>query len=266
MIPSPHTPGDDRATDLLIKRAVEGLTDAETLELRALGLENDHEFDLAVASCNLACASEHAMPESLKAKILASALATGVSPSPTLKLTSAPAVPATKPAPRLILWGGWLAAAACLLIAALAWWPSIRPLSPEQRYNILAAKGPGVIHAKWGDFNDLTTGAAPEIPGVKGEVLWSEANQEGYMKLQGLRPNDPTIERYQLWIIDKRGLTQRVSGGVFDIPKGATEVVVPIAPALPINGAAIFAVTIEPPPGVAISDMSRRVCAAALGS
>jgi anti-sigma-K factor RskA len=79
------------------------------------------------------------------------------------------------------------------------------------------------------------------------------------MRIVGLKANDPTAERYQLWIIDERGIEQRVSGGLFDVASTG-EVVVPFKPELKIKGAAIFAITIEKPEGVVVSDMSRRAC------
>ncbi len=44
-----------------------------------------------------------------------------------------------------------------------------------------------------------------------------------------------------------------IDGGVFDIPAGATEVVIPINARLAVNDPAMFAVTIERPGGVVVS-------------
>jgi anti-sigma-K factor RskA len=101
-----------------------------------------------------------------------------------------------------------------------------------------------------------TDWAGTETPGVGGDVVWDEQEQSGYMRFVGLPANDPSKEQYQLWIIDRRGMEQRVSGGVFNSDGG--EVVVPIEPGLAIEGAGAFAVTIEEPGGVAVSDMSRK--------
>jgi anti-sigma-K factor RskA len=111
--------------------------------------------------------------------------------------------------------------------------------------------------ASWGEWE------GPEQRGVRGEVAWSEAAQRGYMTFEGLAPNDPTEEQYQLWIIDERGLEQRISGGVFDADEDGN-LVVEIEPAVEIHNAAAFAVTIERPGGVWVSDMTRRVVIAAL--
>ena len=82
------------------------------------------------------------------------------------------------------------------------------------------------------------------------------------MRFSGLKPNDPDREQYQLWIVDaSRGEPLKVppvDGGVFDAGAGG-DVIVPIAPKLPVGKAFAFAVTIEPPGGVVVSDQSRKV-------
>ena len=115
----------------------------------------------------------------------------------------------------------------------------------------------------WTDFKHPVTKEDPEVRGVSGDVVWNESRQQGYMRLAGLPRNNPAVERYQLWIIDERGLGQRVNGGVFDVTQ-AGEIVIPFTPDLPIHHAALFAVTIEKPEGVVVSDMTRRACAAAV--
>lgn len=111
---------------------------------------------------------------------------------------------------------------------------------------------------EWKDWDN------PEIPGVKGNVIWSEKNQTGVIKFVGLKPNDPAKSQYQLWIIDSRGMNQRVSGAIFNVgPDGCVEV--PIMPRIAIKNAAAFAITIEEPGGTWVSDMKRRVVIAAKG-
>ncbi|MFG0284607.1 MAG: anti-sigma factor domain-containing protein [Phycisphaerales bacterium JB039] len=174
------------------------------------------------------------------------------------------------PAP--VAYFGWLAAAACLVLAVAVWMVS-GPGSAggaeslaEQRQDLLA-EAPDAVRLEWGDW--ALEGAPPEIDGVRGDVVWSESRQEGYLRFVGLPPNDPTHEQYQLWIIDRRGLADedgqsaRISGAIFNA--AGDEVIVPIEPAIPVQGAAAFAVTIEAPGGVWASDMSRRVVIAAKG-
>jgi anti-sigma-K factor RskA len=77
------------------------------------------------------------------------------------------------------------------------------------------------------------------------------------MVFRNMRRNDPTTEQYQLWIFDKdRDERYPVDGGVFDITESG-ECIVPIHAAVQVNEAALFAVTIERPGGVVVSDRSR---------
>lgn len=242
---------EGRGADLLADRAVWGLTPEEAAEVAGLGLTAEPSFDLAAAAVDLAYHRTDvsaAMPQALRDRIEADALSR-LSP-PKLTLARRP----------VLAW----AVAACATFAALAaWWPRAAPAAdPSALRDRALAAGAGVW--SWSDFNHPVTGDAPEIRGVRGDVVWSERDQLGYMRLAGLPRNDPKVERYQLWIIDERGLQQRVNGGVFDMPAGP-EAVVAFKPDLPIHHAALFAVTIEKPDGVVVSDMSRRVCAAKPG-
>ena len=93
--------------------------------------------------------------------------------------------------------------------------------------------------------------------------MWSPSLQEGYLRINGLAPNDPRILQYQLWIFDKRRDDRfPVDGGVFDIaPTG--EVVIKISPKLFVAEPVLFAITIEPPGGVVVSKRERIVVTAA---
>ncbi|MFZ4574923.1 MAG: anti-sigma factor domain-containing protein [Phycisphaerales bacterium] len=143
----------------------------------------------------------------------------------------------------------WAAMAAAVFLAVMSWWPRPGASGPLRTAEVDARADR--VSVSWGDWD------SPEVPGVKGEVVWSESLQTGYMRFRGLPANDPARDRYQLWIIDDRGMQQRISGGIFDSTGGET--VVPISPGIKVNNAAAFAVTIEPPTGVWVSDMSRRV-------
>ncbi|MBK7403693.1 MAG: anti-sigma factor [Phycisphaerales bacterium] len=158
----------------------------------------------------------------------------------------------------LAAWSGWLAAAACLTLALIiASRLAPQTSSPLDARQAFLQNAPDVQTAAWSDWD------TPEHPGVRGEVAWSESEQKGYMTFDGLQPNDPAKEQYQLWIIDERGLEQRISGAIFNCAD-PDHVVVEIEPAVRIHGAAAFAITIERPGGVWVSDMTRRVVIASL--
>jgi anti-sigma-K factor RskA len=85
------------------------------------------------------------------------------------------------------------------------------------------------------------------------------------MRFGGVAPNDPTEQQYQLWIFDAtRPEATPVDGGVFDIGESG-EVIVPINAKLPVREAAAFAITVEQPGGVVVSDRSRLALLAAKG-
>ncbi len=98
-----------------------------------------------------------------------------------------------------------------------------------------------------------------------GEVVWSDETQSGFMTFRGLPVNDSESTQYQLWIFDgARSLDKPVDGGVFDIPPGSDEVVVPIDAKILVHQAAAFAVTVEKPGGVVVSDREHIVTVANL--
>jgi anti-sigma-K factor RskA len=94
---------------------------------------------------------------------------------------------------------------------------------------------------------------------VGGEVVWSTAKQQGFMTFEGLPPNDPTKEQYQLWIFDPSQSDKTpIDGGVFDVASTG-EVIVPIDPKLRPAGPVMFAITIEKPGGSVVSSRERLV-------
>lgn len=126
-----------------------------------------------------------------------------------------------------------------------------------------AAQDPGERRARLLDDakTGLWTWRATEDPaagGASGDVVWNAERQEGYMRFVGLEPNTPETSTYQLWIFDEtRDERFPVDGGVFDVPPGAGEVVVPFEPTLDVSRPVLFAVTVERPGGVMVSSRER---------
>lgn len=249
---------EDRITDLLVRRATEGLPETDKRVL-AQALETnpellDLEFESSAATIHVALIGKLApMPTRLRAAVERdAALLFG---GPTRKVQTPAATPAT-PSAR---WP-WLAAAAALLIAVAGWWPQggVSPRPLEAQYAELRAAG--AVELSW------TTTEDPTAAGASGTVLWDTLTQTGFMRFIGLTANDPTVFQYQLWIFDaERGEQYPVDGGVFDIPAGATEVTVPIDSRLPIGQATLFAVTVEQPGGVVVSSRERISVLASVG-
>ncbi len=257
-------PANPRIDELLADRALTGLDAAEQGELlRMAGVDAGAVTpeDIAAARAELAFLDPTemtAMPADLKERLLASgeAWCRGVreakrnepqpdsfvfQPTPVAKATRWRMVP-------------WLIAAASIAIALYALIPAVKP-DPRTQREALIASASDAVTLTWGDWD------TPEVAGVKGDVVWSESKQQGYLHFENLRTNDPTVEQYQLWIIDSRGMNQRISGAIFNGASG--DVVIPIDPGIGVQGAAAFAVTIEKPGGTWVSDMTRRVVIAA---
>ncbi|MDX9912011.1 MAG: anti-sigma factor [Phycisphaerales bacterium] len=254
--------GDD-VLDLMVRRACQGVGEQEAIELSeactSVGVPID-AFDGAVDAL-LATGDVEAMPADVRERLARSASAFSGSAGDPSRNVARPSRPASSGVLGRL---GWIAAAAGIALAAVAWFgmPRSSSTSDANGRDVVAMVDAqaDAVHLAWGDWDD------PEIAGVKGEVVWSDAAQSGYMRFAGL-PDAGGDAQYQLWIIDaERGMEQRISGGVFDARAAASgEVLVPISPRLFVNRAAAFAVTIEKPSGTWVSDMSRRVVIASRG-
>lgn len=186
-------------------------------------------------------------------------------------------VPLRKPS-KVPLVAGWLAAAACFLLAIGAVvvakrandklalvpaipsaLPSAKPPTPETARAELLAKAGSKVTA-WTTTKDATA------QGASGDVVWNASEQRGYMRFRGLATNDRNAFVYQLWIFDKnRDDKFPVDGGVFDVDASVNsqgDVIVPIKAALPVQEVALFAVTVEKPGGVVVSKRERIVVTA----
>jgi len=147
----------------------------------------------------------------------------------------------------------WLCMAASIALALSVWLPSKRDwnVSLQKQRDGLIASAPDIVRSKW------ESTALDQKPGVElGEVAWSTASQQGFMTIRGLSVNDATKEQYQLWIIDPTRDDKPVDGGVFDI-SSAGESIVPIRAKLRVDKPTVFAITVEKPGGVVVSDQKR---------
>ena len=127
------------------------------------------------------------------------------------------------------------------------------PPAPDfgQRMSVLAGGGRARVIA-WTHTEDPTALEAG------GELVWDNDKQEGYMRFSGLAANNPEELQYQLWIFDQtRDDRHPVDGGVFNVPAGQSEVIVPIRARLPVGKPVLFAVTVERPGGVVVSSRER---------
>ncbi len=94
----------------------------------------------------------------------------------------------------------------------------------------------------------------PKKPrGVEGEVVWSNAQQKGFVRFRNLPVNDKTKETYQVWVFDA-SQKNPVSAGVFDVHQNG-EVIVPMNAAIAIQKPTMIGITAEKPGGVMVSDL-----------
>jgi anti-sigma-K factor RskA len=253
------TVGRERLEDLLAQRATETLSGDEQSELeRLLSAHPDGDsdaLDRTAAAIDLAASgAEETLPTRLRRRLERDAAAYfGATPAGGKQGN---VVLLRRPAPA---WP-WLATAAAVLLAVAGWWPASEPPGPtlaEQRAELLEA---GALRLDW------TVTADPTAAQVSGDVVWSQAEQTGFMLFRGFAANDPGEFQYQLWIFDaERDERYPVDGGVFDVPPGPAEVIVPIRARLPVSEAVLFAVTVEPPGGVVVSSRERIAVLAELG-
>jgi hypothetical protein len=253
---------DERCVDLLIQEVTSSLTEAESAELAQLlarypGADRS-AFEPAAAALALAARLPlEPLPGALRARLLAQAGGASGATAPVVdfeqlrrarELAGMPAAPAR---PRSGT-AGWWAAAAALLVAIAGWYPRLQGppharSAAELRAQLLAAHPEAV---RW----EFAATGDPGGVGASGDVVFDPATQQGYMRFRKLRPNDPKQYEYQLWIFDgERDDRYPVDGGVFDIPAGRTEVVVPITARVRVGKPALFAVTVERPGGVVVS-------------
>jgi hypothetical protein len=293
--PGPQDQPAEAMVDLLIKQVTEGLAPDEQRALDVLdsAVASAHlrEFERAAAAVTLAgSANREALPADLAERVARqadahfAALAGSGGGATVTGLAAARGAAARPPASAPSRSGayGWLAAAACLVLAVLAWnrspapsppvaelapppaapTPPIAPAAPPsaaQQRALLLAK-PDSLKVTFGATKD------PAAAGVSGDVVWDPVTQRGFLHFVGLAPNDPVLRQYQLWIFDG-GRDERypVDGGVFDIPANTTEAVIPIHAALPVLSAKAFAVTVEKPGGVVVSGREHVVVLGAAG-
>jgi len=292
----PAHSNNERLQELLIDRATVGFTPNQAIELdalmRSLGFADDDSYDLTAAAIDAAVAIEHQeiLPDRLRKSAMDAAqsffdqsssdgesksldvhspLDTGVDAPDHVELSNR--VRGEKSAtharfktngfPRRELFA-ITAVAAGLMVAAFIWLGQndrVAPTVAQRQQQFLTQSPDDLVRVNWNPSGQ------PVGEGVKGEVLWSNDQQTGFMTFRGLPKNDPTVEQYQLWIFDKeRDERYPVDGGVFDVSNPTDETIVAINAKIKVSQATLFAITIEQPGGVVVSDRKRLPVVAAV--
>jgi hypothetical protein len=292
-----------RLTELAADRLLGNLSQDEEKEYRRLRARHaefdEFELERAIAAMHLASGIRpESLPDGLHTHLAADATDFFGAAWRTGYLQETTARKKTS----WILYGGWFAAAACLLIAVAIWMerptrvivrnvsvaqtpPSVAPL-PAPRVSEPATaivKSAPAVETHPSTALDSSTPAGPvaqrveflarhehllrrawrpgnDVAGltVSGDIVWDPATQTGYMRFLGLRRNEPNAEQYQLWIFDaRRDERYPVDGGVFNISGAKDGDVIPIKAKLTVGVPLVFAITIERPGGVVVSDRKR---------
>jgi len=285
----PRSQPDEALIDLLVKQVTEGLSSTEQRELDVLDSAAASAYlrDLEKAAAALTVAASSGaepLPAALAQRLarcadehvsaLATANVVGLDAARSTRQDAAAVSREAAPTEGHSRSGtyGWLAAAACLLLAVYAWMrsppqtqapnevivpslpataagmppPSVAPTPSEQRAAMLAQSNTIKV--------TLKATKDPAGKGVTGDAVWDPVTQKGFLHFVGLASNDPSSSQYQIWIFDAaRDSRYPVDGGVFDVPAVADDVVIPINAALAVSKVAAFAVTVEKPGGVVVS-------------
>jgi hypothetical protein len=246
-----------RWEELQVTRLLFGLSAEEKTEYdefaRQIPAEELDQLDTVVASLDVVWSDMHSepLPEHLRDAIRNRASQELVT-KPVVSLARPATYPAT--AHRGTNYLPWFVSAVCVMLAVFTWITNrptdrVRPDVAQLRAELIAANQ-GLVQAKWSPGPTPSEGAA-------GDVVWSAPQQQGFMRFRGLPVNTPSKEQYQLWIFAKNQSDKTpIDGGVFDITS-TDEVIVPINAKLLVQGAYMFAITIEQPGGVVVSSRER---------
>ena len=271
----------EKLLDLLSRRAIYGLSETEQENLDELikthpEFLDDESFEMTAAYVNLASLERvEPMPDILKNRILADAGnffgGAQAEKTETVQTSESDSLPerdfAAPPPPRVPFWQklGWAFAAVAAAILAVNIWqtrvsPPVRPeyvqVTPtptpslaEQRAELLNAND--LVQSKW------TAPPTAADQSVSGDVVWSDAAQQGFVRIKGLPVNDKTEETYQLWVFEEgQGSATPVSAGTFDV-NSAGELVLPLDAEIKVRHPKKFAVTVEKPGGVVVSKLKK---------
>ena len=263
-------PENDRLLDLLATYATDSLSSDEESELKVLLEQEDgvteSEFEFAAAAMHLAMEDENeSLSDDLVEKILADSNDFFERVTATAQVAATPAPqPQAAPAPVVVQKSGihpreilaWIAAVAAILFAMLKPADVIVESEPT---NLTAEKSDeekledlrGIdetLDLEWAPQDDAT------VEGTSGRIVWNTGEQQGFMEINNLQQNDPTKFCYQLWIFDE-DQKHPIDGGVFNITKKSQ--LIPIDAKIDVSKVKMFAVTVEKPGGVVVSEKER---------
>lgn len=212
-----------------------------------------HELERVASTVSLACIDQiEELPPALRSSITHAGRSfisekNSKSENPIVQKASAQA-------PRLREVIAWISCLAASILAVYFWQSQLyegdRKGAKTMTRDSLIAISPDLIQTNWEPASMM------EDKAVSGDIVWSDTLQSGFMRFVGMPVNDPSILQYQLWIYDPLRDSEPIDGGVFDITS-AKETIVPIQAKLRVNRPLFFAVTMEQPGGVVVSDLQQ---------
>lgn len=266
-----------RAKELMGAAMLGTLADAERQELLALqaklasagvgvaSLAEEAELAVGEAIAAMGVGRSEAMPAALRSKL--ESMGRGLIAAGNSGVAGRVAPPRSVSTSGGL--GGWMVAAAAAIVATVGWMRPARVIVSEpppvlsasqQRAELLSNSDSQVL--SW------STGPDPAGKEIKGDIVWNTRLQQGYLRFRGAAKNDPSREQYQLWIFDKARQEFAVDGGVFNVAdnsvdSGSGDIIIPVDAKLRVFDPALFAVTLERPDGVVVTDKGRIVATAA---
>ena len=202
-------PSEDACAWSLADRALLGACGPDVSTSLRIVEYLDESFDYAAAATDIALfPPAERPPEALRRRVTATLgrLSEASRPSPIpMPQTAATTATTEIGAPTTASTGrwGWIAAAAAIAIAVAAWWPvtEIDRTTPDGspalfRNALLADRSTAVVACACTE-DPLCIGS-----GECGDIVWNAERGEGYLRLVGVEPNDPSEFQYQLWIVD----------------------------------------------------------------
>jgi hypothetical protein len=241
-----------RLAELAVERWLEGLGAPQSIEFETLRARHP-AFDIesleevaAVLRVSLTD-SQDGLPERVRVRLAKGAdeyFGPRATPYEGFAMTDLERVSTTDRPRFWLAYGGWLTAAASLLLSVTLW---VERPAPVQEARTVTPPAPSTIrqvpatpavtastpeqdvpdteasNTSGGELGDSAAeraqfmkihawllqrsflpGSDPTGQAVRGDVVWDANSQTGYMRFHGLRRNDPNVEQYQLWIFDAR--------------------------------------------------------------
>jgi hypothetical protein len=260
-----------RLTELLADEAVDGLARPEREEVEALSsqieeLGRDEFMKIAglmqIGMLDQDRSGQQRMPDALRERLLRQGQALVTSRHASNDSTSGGNVTALRPPAKRITparprspmaAAGWLLAAMFAFAFVVVRNDVSIGVETTQTLSSLAEARAGLLEETDTIISPWNPPTETGYQDVSGDVVWNSRIQQGYMRLAGMPANNAQRMQYQLWIVDPDRDSKPVDGGVFNIPAGQTEVLIPISAKLAVIDPKAFAITAEQPGGVVVS-------------